>query len=446
MRSGIQLMTSDFLQTTIFSKPVLLIVLGLSGWRALALPKIAAFGDLQGQVESCGCAPSTDLGGVRRIVRQIDELKREPGMFVVSLGDNYSPEPEHKLRNDFISASMKIAALDVSLLGGREFRLEMYKDNNLEYLWSNAPKGFEKQHQNISRVWQSKNAHFWGFSEASDGYSWNAEFSEFLKKNVDPKVDNILLFSGSQKDLRVALNLGVFDLVISSNEAIVVDSYRAQPVTELLRHSEPPVYMVPSHGRGIILFGKGATIASLFEPLESRGWSAASAVPSATPEIIWLRPSSEPSRADSLYVKYQRDLQASFEKIANTHSLAGQWLGAAACQGCHPAEYATWRNSRHAKAFETLLGKNKHFDSECLGCHTVGHLKGGYHSQSKTSHLSGVQCENCHGPRKEHITNPSLRSKGWEPAREACVGCHENKHSPDFDLSRYWTKIAHGAK
>ena len=57
-----------------------------------------------------------------------------------------------------------------------------------------------------------------------------------------------------------------------------------------------------------------------------------------------------------------------------------------------------------------------------------------------------IQCENCHGPARAHAesggTTPTAHHD-WPKAR-ICAQCHVHEHSPEFDLDRYWPRIAHG--
>ena len=65
----------------------------------------------------------------------------------------------------------------------------------------------------------------------------------------------------------------------------------------------------------------------------------------------------------------------------------------------------------------------------------------GFIGKKETVHLKGVQCENCHGPRKAHMTNPSI--KGEKAKVDACVTCHQKDHSPQFEKTHYWSQIKH---
>ena len=80
-----------------------------------------------------------------------------------------------------------------------------------------------------------------------------------------------------------------------------------------------------------------------------------------------------------------------------------------------------------------------------MSCHVLGlHDDGGYVDQSATPHFANVQCENCHGPMKEHLSNPTLPidDKLAQP-KHICVSCHQPPHTSEFDYDSYWKKIEH---
>jgi len=90
---------------------------------------------------------------------------------------------------------------------------------------------------------------------------------------------------------------------------------------------------------------------------------------------------------------------------------------------------------------------NKIFDPNCVGCHSVGYEKpGGYIDSSMTSHLTNVQCENCHGAARAHVDaggSKPVTNKDWQPP-QMCAQCHIGSHSPSFKFENYWPKISHG--
>ena len=109
------------------------------------------------------------------------------------------------------------------------------------------------------------------------------------------------------------------------------------------------------------------------------------------------------------------------------------YASAAACQRCHQQEYLQWSATRHAFAFETLLKKERYFDSGCVSCHTTGlGYPTGFQIGDQDSTLKGVQCETCHGPGKQHVGNPKKSNIRSGADTSLCLECHDTKHSPGF--------------
>ncbi|MBO0727546.1 MAG: hypothetical protein J2P52_18245, partial [Blastocatellia bacterium] len=48
------------------------------------------------------------------------------------------------------------------------------------------------------------------------------------------------------------------------------------------------------------------------------------------------------------------------------------------CAQCHKAEYEVWKNSRHSHAFAALEEKQRMFDGNCVGCHSLGFRDRGF--------------------------------------------------------------------
>ena len=109
------------------------------------------------------------------------------------------------------------------------------------------------------------------------------------------------------------------------------------------------------------------------------------------------------------------------------HASRADYVGAEACGRCHPAAYAAWQASAHARAVESL-GPSP--EGRCLACHTTGEAPAGQ------AFFAGVTCESCHGPgagyaAEDIMRNPHLaRAVGLRdlstPARRAalCSTCH----------------------
>lgn len=142
------------------------------------------------------------------------------------------------------------------------------------------------------------------------------------------------------------------------------------------------------------------------------------------------------------------------------------YVGVKKCRTCHKKEligeqYQSWKDSPHAKAYESLksaealeiakakgLAKPPHQTDECLKCHATAHGLEASQMKYKLSLEDGVQCESCHGPgndyRKKKIMSDHDKSvaKGMlEPSDKRCRECH-NDESPTWEKASF--ELANG--
>ncbi len=120
-------------------------------------------------------------------------------------------------------------------------------------------------------------------------------------------------------------------------------------------------------------------------------------------------------------------------------------LRLAACETCHADQVKIWKTTDHAKAYDTLVKKSKQLDPDCLACHTTRFEQPeGFSMKLKQMELTNVQCENCHGFAKEHLSDgkPIPTAK---PAMALCLKCHSPYRSPDFEKNaeKVFAKIKH---
>ncbi|HJQ69891.1 MAG TPA: multiheme c-type cytochrome [Blastocatellia bacterium] len=128
------------------------------------------------------------------------------------------------------------------------------------------------------------------------------------------------------------------------------------------------------------------------------------------------------------------------ERPAN--GAASEYATSASCSKCHLAQYVKWNASDHARATGALVSKPADFDASCLACHASGYRGGASAAAGQWAAMQNVQCEQCHGPGKNHIANP-MKAYSKVDLRTACINCHTPETSPRFDLKAYWEKIAH---
>ncbi|MEK6799076.1 MAG: cytochrome c family protein [Planctomycetota bacterium] len=144
------------------------------------------------------------------------------------------------------------------------------------------------------------------------------------------------------------------------------------------------------------------------------------------------------------------------------------YVGSDKCKKCHLASHKEWEKTKHGTALEALkpgqaterktkakLDPQKDYstDATCVACHVVGMGKpGGYElpkdeeGAKKMKGLTGVGCENCHGPGSKYVElhEEIMKSKRKYKVDEmyaagmtkadvnTCKGCH-NEKSPTVD-------------
>ncbi len=146
--------------------------------------------------------------------------------------------------------------------------------------------------------------------------------------------------------------------------------------------------------------------------------------------------------------------------ISNVSAVEHEYVGPKACAACHMPQYASWRTTKMANAFEALkpgvsveMKLQHNLDPQldytkvatCVGCHVTGYgEKGGFVDYETTPHMAGVSCESCHGPGGSYIAkgikkNPQFKmvdivAEGFvHPITVTqCQGCH-NTNSPLVD-------------
>jgi len=127
---------------------------------------------------------------------------------------------------------------------------------------------------------------------------------------------------------------------------------------------------------------------------------------------------------------------------------SADYVGSDACQSCHTAEFATWAESPHAHAVDSLRKDDKAADADCLRCHTTGPGRpGGFPDGAPVdahADLARVGCESCHGPGGNHVADGARRigtitSLGDKcdscVILQICGSCHDAENDSDFEFS-----------
>jgi len=210
---------------------------------------------------------------------------------------------------------------------------------------------------------------------------------------------------------------------------VVVNGHDGLPVRQVKRWGEP--YVVQMSAKGMYIGVANATLGD-----DKR-------VARVTNATVGLgKTFADDEAIGKLFNAYDMEVVAR-EKAALPMHAAVTFAGADACQACHASIFEQWKGTLHAHAFETLISKSRQFDRDCTPCHSTGFFKqGGFVNASATPHLSGVQCEACHGNGAVHAKDPSQKTD--TVAKSTCRSCHTADQTPDFEFTKFWARIDHG--
>lgn len=395
--------------------------------------------NLNGELEPCGCAEESNLGGIRRQASKILEWRKtQPGLFLISSGGLLVSElPSDRIKSEFILSGF--AALKYDAVGVQ---------------WRDLAFG-SKMLQTASLPWVSTNFAEGGFSKVQRVRHENVEFAFFSwldpretpKTAVPPSADSAALSTA----LAQAKNTGALTLLFTT---LPLDEARTlvplANVDILMLRAPDETFGAPQQiGKTLVLQPgtRGMRLGRVDLVIDDKNQildfkHEAIKLPAEVPDAAQL---------DDWYAQYTAKLKEDYLRRVEIrkalNSGTPDYTGAEACKTCHVAEYEKWNGSKHSHAWEALEGVNKIFDPNCVGCHSVGYEKpGGYIDSSITSHLTNVQCENCHGAARAHVDSGGSKpvaNKDWKPP-QMCAQCHVGSHSPSFKFENYWPKIMHG--
>lgn len=435
-----------------------------------------AFGDIRGHLEPCGCDPRSDLGSVQRLDAYLRrERMLHPNVLLFHLGNDYTPEKSDlaKRKNAAITDAMKLLAPTASLFNHNE--LLGFKGNvslpALPYVLSNyvgpLPTGVKDKLEFSDIV-------VFGFVEPVKGSKNLQGFSaSWLKIAASSKTikNKILLFSGTSGTLKKLSASRVFDTIIASSTVPMDMQFgdeerRDEGKLIAYRDAKQEILMVPVGGQGVIrspslqamapalpvssLLDKNKDAPSLLSSTTSNTSANTFTIPSKRTFVKWLDPSEEvgvSSEMNAVIARYRNASSSAMNALIKLRMKdlgSSPYAGAEACQSCHASSYKTWQESKHASALTTIRKPGRDSDPECVSCHVLGFTaKGGFVSEAASPHFANVQCESCHGPRKDHVANPGVKAKIVVKATNSCAECHTPPHSPRFNHSEYWKKIEH---
>ncbi len=400
-------------------------------------------GNLDGELEPCGCSLEGDFGGILRRATVLDQFRKEnKELVVISAGGLLSNRPaEHdKLTAEYILKGFSQLNYDAigfqwqDLAYGKEFLTV-----NLPWVVSNWQGKFFSSVQKIQRK-----------SATLSFFSWlDPKQSPFQSMSDQQEVvnDSIVLLEQKLKQAKKLKETTIVTTTLTLDAAKLqlpmqwIDILIAQAAYE--EYGEPrwagsTLILTPGSrgmrlGRLKVIFGAEGNIAEFSHDVI------------AMPQTV-----EDATRLSGWYSEYNQKIEKNYQKEVEVSQAQQQgespYVGAKVCKTCHQSAYDFWKKSRHSKAYRSLSNVNKSFDPACISCHVVGYRKsGGFIASHLTKNLKNVQCESCHGAGAAHAKSQGvtpLENSRWSK-EEVCAQCHIQKHSPSFQLSDYWIKVKH---
>ncbi len=418
----------------------LLLALAPGAWAAQVT--LVYSGNLDGELEPCGCTAETDYGGLLRRATYVDGL-RDAGLdpVVITTGGLLTAAiGADRIKAEFILSGLTRSGVDgvgvqwADLVYGPSFLAA----HALPYVASNWLDDELPRAQAIARPGARLRLFQW-LDPAASPLRGMQGGQRLVDTSTAPLAAALAEARARGETTLLATTL---DYARARSELplddVVVLLVAASPERPGEAHEVEGTLVLSPGTRGMRL---GRVDLQLAADGALAGWTASvveltNAVADAPRLADWYTAYNDALRED-----YLRQVAARKARRSGQSPFAG----AATCTECHRTASTVWHATNHAGALGILEGVGKAFDPNCVVCHSVGFgSEGGFLALDETPELANVQCESCHGPGRAHVADGGATYPGKRNAAEACAGCHHPHHSPSFDYAGYWPRIAHG--
>lgn len=400
-------------------------------------------GNLDGELEPCGCSEEGDLGGLRRRATTLDALREEsPELIAVSSGGLIAVDfATDSIKNRYILQGMQLLGYDAIGVQWADLTqgIELLTPSALPFVASNWLDDTFLQVKSLMRPgiklaylqWLDPTASPYrkmpgATPRVSDSRDrLYAALMSAREKAMTTMVGTTLTLEQAASQLPMEL---IDILVIKAkyekfgNPFIQGTTLVVQPGSRGMRLGRLDLKIDPS--------GRISSWSHLVIPMPNT-------LANSPKMVSWYSAYNAEVKTD--YLRRVKDRKA-------LNAGKSPYLGAQGCSQCHSNNHELMSNTDHAAAFAKLEQVGKSFDPNCLECHTLGLGKpGGYLDQYLTPHLANVQCESCHGPGRQHAESggsPALIELA-KPTASVCIQCHNPSHSPGFEFDSYWARIQH---
>jgi len=424
-------------------RPLLAWLLLSAGSAAGAAPLTLIYsGNLDGELEPCGCTAETDYGGLSRRATYLDGLRAdglEPvvittgGLLTAAIGAD-------RIKADFILSGLELLGYDAvglqwsDLVYGPDF----LASHPLPYVASNWRDDAFPAAQAVARGAIRLRLFQW-LDPAGSVQNKMAGGKPEVDDDTAPLAAELAAARG-----RGELTVLATTLPLDRAQATLpLDDVTILLLATAPEHPGPvqqvgPMLVLTPGTRGMRLGRVDLEVAGdgSLQSWEASVVELTNAVVDSPRLATWYEAYNDALRND-----YLRQVEERKARAAGT----SPFIGSASCTVCHQSAAQAWQASRHAGAIATLEAVGKAFDPNCVVCHSVGFgREGGYLGLDETPDLANVQCESCHGPGRAHVAAAGQAFPGKRTPREACADCHHPNHSPSFVFDAYWPRIVHG--
>lgn len=404
-------------------------------------------GNLDGELEPCGCSDEGNLGGIKRRTTTLDSVKeKNPNAVILSAGGLITSEGTNdKIKSAYIFEAFSSLSYDAIGVQWKDLGFGVTQTIKSQIPWVSTnwlADDFAKSKMIRRTIAGERVAiQFFSWLDPNESPARQMPGAKPLTTDKTDALNKALQIAKQNKILTVLATTLPYDLAKNMFPLKHVDILIVRAAYEVYgkpKQVENTLVLQPG-SRGMRL---GELLLDITESGSINKWSH-KIIP--MPEKVGDAP-----RMQAWYEAYNAEVKADYLKRVELRkqreSGESPFVGEEQCKTCHAAQYKVWQESEHAIAYEDLEVVQKSFDPECLICHVVGFNEpGGFVDMNITSHLLNVQCENCHGAGKAHVESAGKKpvaNKSWTKEK-MCQQCHVQKHSPSFDVEKYWPKIAH---
>ncbi|MEW5756208.1 MAG: multiheme c-type cytochrome [Pseudomonadota bacterium] len=400
-------------------------------------------GNLNGELEPCGCSDGGNYGGIKRRLTLLKALRAEdPQLVAVSAGGLISSEsPRDRLKSEYILSGFASFKYDAIGVQWRDLAYghDLLKSQPLPWVSTNWLHSGDFLEQRVIERPQAKLAFF----------SWldpkESPFKEMAGMHQGVSDDTAELL----RQLRQAKSAGMLTILSTTLPLKKIEQdFKLDDVDILIVRAGYEVYDEPQQAGNTLVLkpgSRGMRVGKLVLTIDNNRISQWQHAVLDMPQTM-----DDAPELTAWYDEYNAKVKEAY--LAGVESKKAQEAGtspyasAQACKACHAPQFDKWTQTLHSQAFSKLEEVSKSFDPDCIGCHTVGFEQpGGYIDTLTTPALANVQCENCHGAGRAHVDSKGkekMPNSGW-PRERMCAQCHVQKHSPEFNLDQYWPQIAH---